>query len=627
MYQHQTIPRNRPSQEYPRLPIVHGTNSSKLSVPLQAKRRRRRKQEKTSSVTGSTKRRRRKKQTNAQTTKKTKTKNSKSVSQLISRFRNSPPQSRQEREERKSSKQNTSESILVPIVPTLQTIQTIVTPVLNHTIATVDIISDSVEIASTTLISNTALTTTTSLPIQTLQETKLNHISNISTSNTIEELKGSNDTPESTETNESPESKETNESPESNELPSESNESKDSNETKEFTTSTIPTVQKRKHEKTYYIATLSNTSESSENKVGPLTLEQVVERIAHGHSNATTPTWFHGLNEWVPLGRLIEFRELLFTINMKTPPEIGNMVHMNTQEQDLDRFADILVSDVIASALNHIQTDNVSEEDIPELFTMNVETQTIESRIQENNERFVQKQQENKEQENKEQENKEQQGCTLTIQLKHGVCVNVVRDNTGKVHVDEKQENDMNQTVSENKTDEGIRQEETEIQETEIQETAIPNVSPPPPPFVQPPLLPVPQPQQQISLSLPTTTSISPPLIPPPSPLKILMEKWYTEDRQSNIELSMKLDDVRNDLERLEHGLTELFVSNRTKKTNQEEDDIVGDGEKMKEEISYKSNNFQFQGMPPTRNPLIVGLISEVEENMRLLRLRKSREE
>ena len=66
---------------------------------------------------------------------------------------------------------------------------------------------------------------------------------------------------------------------------------------------------KRKHEKTYYIATLSNTSESSENKVGPLTLEQVVERIAHGHSNATTPTWFHGLNEWVPLGRLIEFRE------------------------------------------------------------------------------------------------------------------------------------------------------------------------------------------------------------------------------------------------------------------------------------------------------------------------------
>ena len=57
MYQHQTIPRNRPSQEYPRLPIVHGTNSSKLSTPQQAKRRRRRKQEKNSSVTGSTKRR------------------------------------------------------------------------------------------------------------------------------------------------------------------------------------------------------------------------------------------------------------------------------------------------------------------------------------------------------------------------------------------------------------------------------------------------------------------------------------------------------------------------------------------------------------------------------------------
>ena len=96
-------------------------------------------------------------------------------------------------------------------------------------------------------------------------------------------------------------------------------------------------------ERSYYIATSTN------DRHGPFSLEDMVERIVLGQLNEMTPIWFHGLNEWQPLGLLLEFRDLL--LQMMPPPQVKQ------KEEDIERVASHVVQAVLASAVSQLNME------------------------------------------------------------------------------------------------------------------------------------------------------------------------------------------------------------------------------------------------------------------------------
>jgi len=300
---------------------------------------------------------------------------------------------------------------------------------------------------------------------------------------------------------------------------------------------------------------------------------------------------------------------------------------------------------------------------------VDVETQTLESRIRKIFKNHVNH--------NNSGENNIQDPCTLTIQLNPGIHVNITRDIRGNVNMVEEIKEELKEELNiepekELKAGlkEGLKQEtkeeEEEKQEKSTEQQKLQTTTPPitnvEPPSVSPPPLPV----------------------PPSHPLEPLLEKWYEEDRASHINLSKQLDNVRADLQHLEREISSLgsrnngnssgtFSSSNTMMpiknipTNQEEDreqegmknmmsissialvneedndltstvairsssstsNFGGNGKQKEIEMEASSNSSKqqwFDGRSnKSRNPLIIGLIGEVEESMRLLRLRRDR--
>ena len=206
----------------------------------------------------------------------------------------------------------------------------------------------------------------------------------------------------------------------------------------------------------------------------------------------------------------------------------------------------------------------------------------------------------------------------MTIQLNPGIRVNVTRDHQGQVSVVEQQKKpEMSKASAEMKQHKELKQ--------------VPPPSTPPPPIVSHPLEP-------------------------------LLEKWYEADQVAHNDLSVQLEHVREDLQSLKRGLSVLDGSGaggaggtrsyttRTT-TNQEEDKEEEEHLSMgpgTEPNPYNHTNGElkeaaatvpsplpsqpqqkqswFDGRTSkTRHPLIVGLIGEVEESMRLLKLRRDR--
>jgi hypothetical protein len=207
---------------------------------------------------------------------------------------------------------------------------------------------------------------------------------------------------------------------------------------------------------------------------------------------------------------------------------------------------------------------------------------------------------------------------TVTIRLEPGVRLNVSRDHVGIVHVEKRTKAETREVGR----DSGMKGMKSHVEG----------------------MNPIDGDDKSADLNVPPAPSMPRPANSlPPS----LLAQWQEVERSSNREmLAEQLVSVRRDLERLERGLVVLSTSPRHSgggeptTTNQEEeemdvqepaprtadneeDEAVVEGEEGFSPVESEPRRLLI--MPPTRNPLIVGLIGEVEESMRLLRLRRSR--